>query len=229
MVNTSDGVALGASSAVSETPAVTGPGGVRGRHAERHTLEVDLVRAVTPDPDLAQRCFRAVLDALACPGTPARLPDSPAPAVLRPVLTLADLDTPVCVLGCAQWAGALATATAAPIVGLGGARLVAALRAITPEELATVRRGTPSAPESAALVAMAVPSLTGGPPLRLRGPGVRGHARGEDDTLVIAPRGFGLVAARVAILGFPVGPDLLLVDPHGAVVGLPRTTMIEEI
>ena len=178
------------------------------------------------DADTAQRAFRAALDALARPGTPAALPPAgDRPAALLPVLALADLDTPVCVLGDTPggaWADALATVTSAPVVPLAAARLAAALRPLEPGELAAVRAGSPAAPEEAALVALAVPALEGGPALTLSGPGVAGSR-------VIGPRGLpaDLVAARAAT-AFPAGPDLLLVTPGGAVLGLPRSTRIEE-
>jgi alpha-D-ribose 1-methylphosphonate 5-triphosphate synthase subunit PhnH len=175
------------------------------------------------DADTAQRTFRAVLDALARPGVPAALPRPDGlPAALLPVLALADLDTPVCVLGDGEWGGALATATSAPVVPLAAARLVAALRPLAVGELAAVRTGSAAAPEEAALVCIAVPALDGGPVLALSGPGVPG-------TRTVAPRGLptGLAAARAAT-PFPTGPDLLLVNPDGAVLGLPRSTRIEE-
>ncbi len=177
------------------------------------------------DGDTAQRAFRAVLDALARPGVPAALPALDLPTALLPVLALADLDTPVCVLGdsaAGTWTRALATATAAPSSPLGAARLVAALRPLATGELAVVRTGSAAAPEEAALVVLAVPALDGGPALTLSGPGVPGRR-------AVTPRGLpsDLVAARAAT-AFPAGPDLLLVAPDGSVLGLPRSTRIEE-
>jgi alpha-D-ribose 1-methylphosphonate 5-triphosphate synthase subunit PhnH len=178
------------------------------------------------DADTAQRTFRAVLDALAQPGVPAALPRPDGlPAALLPVLALADLDTPACVLGDTvddAWGAALATATSAPVVPLGAARLVAALRPLATGELGAVRTGSAAAPEDAALVALAVPALDGGRSLTLSGPGVPG-------TRTAAPRGLpaDLVTARAAT-AFPAGADLLLVAPDGAVLGIPRSTRIEE-
>jgi alpha-D-ribose 1-methylphosphonate 5-triphosphate synthase subunit PhnH len=178
------------------------------------------------DTDTAQRTFRAVLDALARPGLPATLPRAgDVPAALLPVLALADLDTPVCVLGDSAdgaWADALATATSAPVAPLGAAGLVAALRPLAAGELAAVRTGSAAAPEEAALVTLAVAGLDGGRRLTLSGPGVPG-------TRAVAPRECpaDLVAVRAAT-PFPAGPDLLLVAPDGSVLGLPRSTRIEE-
>jgi alpha-D-ribose 1-methylphosphonate 5-triphosphate synthase subunit PhnH len=179
-------------------------------------------------PDQAQRTFRVVLDALARPGLASRLPDVPGlPAALLPALALADLDTPACVLAdrdAGRWADVLATATGAPVVGPDTARLVAALRPPRPAELAAVPRGTAAAPERGALVALTVPALDGGAPLRLAGPGV-------DGSVTVAPSGLlpGLLAARAeAVAAFPAGIDLLLVTHDGLVLGLPRGTRIEE-
>jgi len=183
------------------------------------------------DPDEAQRTFRAVLDALSRPGTPHRLPPAArdrVPAALLPALALADLTTPVCVLGevpSGHWQDALVTITSAPVVPLRKARLVAALRPVTPAELLAVARGTAAAPEDGALLTAAVSGVdSGGAPLRLTGPGVAG-------TRLIAPGGLpaGWLAARdEAVAGFPAGIDLLLVGPDGRVLAIPRSSRVEE-
>jgi alpha-D-ribose 1-methylphosphonate 5-triphosphate synthase subunit PhnH len=183
---------------------------------------------VRPGHRDAQRAFRAVLDAMARPGTPTRLPlPSGAPAVLGPLLALADLDTPVCVLGATttdtdRWLAAVTTATSAPPAELAGARLVAAMRPVTVEELQAVRTGAATDPEDAALVALSVPALTGGSAVRLSGPGV-------GSATVITPAGLpaGWLDVRAAV-AYPAGADLLLVDPDGACVGLPRSTRTNE-
>ncbi|WP_214366873.1 phosphonate C-P lyase system protein PhnH [Pseudonocardia sp. H11422] len=178
------------------------------------------------DPAAAQQVFRAVLDALARPGTPARLPEAGlalAPAALLPALALADLGTGVCVLdgaGDDRWAGLLTTATSAPAVPLTDARLVVALRPVVLGELRALRPGSPTAPENAAVATLAVPSLDSGPELLLAGPGTRPGTR-------IAPGGLpaGWRDARAAT-AFPAGADLLLVEPDGRLVGLPRSTRV---
>ena len=183
---------------------------------------------VRPGHREAQRVFRAVLDALARPGTTTHLPvPAGVPAALAPLLALADLDTPVCVLDATSadsegWLRAVTTATSAPVAALGQARLVAALRPVTVDELRSVRAGSPVDPEEAALVALAVPALTGGPVVRLEGPGAAPGA-------VIAPTGLpvGWLDVRAAV-AYPTGADLLLVDSDGACVGLPRSTRTNE-
>jgi len=190
-------------------------------------------------PAESQLAFRAVLDALARPGLPAQLPVSPEssptpgaalPPVLLPLLALADLGTGVCVLGAEgfldrHWAGVLSTATSAPGVPLERARLVGALGPISAEEIHRLRRGTPLAPEDGALLAVAVAGLAGGPRRWwLSGPGIAGRRAASP---LGVPDEF--VAARAdAVAGYPAGIDALLVAPDGGILGLPRTTSIEE-
>ncbi|MGH3945363.1 MAG: phosphonate C-P lyase system protein PhnH [Pseudonocardiaceae bacterium] len=182
------------------------------------------------EPDEAQATFRVVLDALARPGAVHQLPAAPrrrVPAALLPVLALADLGTPVCLLdhGDGRWADVLATVTSAPVVGLTAARLVAALRALRPDEFVALSRGGAAAPEDGALVTVSVPDVdAGGRPLLLSGPGIDGQVR-------VAPSGLSpaLIAARAdAVAGFPAGVDVLLVDRDGRLLGLPRSTRIAE-
>ncbi|MGW4486591.1 phosphonate C-P lyase system protein PhnH [Amycolatopsis sp. NPDC004368] len=180
-------------------------------------------------PAESQLVFRTVLEALSRPGTPQDLPPDLVrandPAVL-PVLALADLGTGVCVLEeSTNWADAVALATSAPMRPLELARLVAAVRPVTADEITRLCRGSAPAPEDAALAALAVSDVDGGDHRwRISGAGVPGE-------LTLAPRGLpeGFVAARAeAVAGYPAGIDLLLVTDDGRVVGLPRTTTIVE-
>lgn len=178
----------------------------------------------------SQQVFRAVLEALARPGTPMALPRGPvgvlAPAVI-PVFALADLTTGVCVLENPddRWADVISTATSAPAWPAEMARLVAAVRPVSEDEVRGFTRGSAAAPENAALVTLAVRDVHGGPRRwTMSGPGVRG-------TAAVAPRGLpaGFVAARAdAVAEYPAGIDILLVTDDGRVVGLPRTTTIIE-
>ncbi|MFK0279436.1 phosphonate C-P lyase system protein PhnH [Streptomyces sp. NPDC090499] len=207
----------------------------------------DLVTAAKPSPRQAQAVFRAVLDALARPGTTTRLPADPAgrvPAALLPLLALADLGTGFRVLeaadgaggadgadgadgagGPGRWSEVVAVATNAPAVPLAEARLVAAVRPVTPAEIRQLRRGSAEAPEDGALLCVPVAALDGGPrKWRLSGPGVPGG-------LVVAPDGLpdGFAEARAeAVAGFPAGIDLLLAAPDGRLLGLPRSTAVVE-
>lgn len=181
-------------------------------------------------PDVAQATFRAVMEALARPGVvselpQAELPQAGLPPVLLPLHALADYGTGACVIGDdGSCADALRIATDAPAVALDEARLVAALQSITVTQLRSLHRGTAETPEAGALAAVPVQSLDGGVPLLVSGPGVREQRR-------VAPTGLpdGFAAARAeAVAGFPAGIDLLLIDPGGRTVGLPRTTVVSE-
>lgn len=182
---------------------------------------------MTPlSPAESQRVFRAVLDALARPGTLGRLPAVPGcPAPLLPPLALADLSTPVCLLADDDgWAGAVRALTSAPVTALPEARLVAALGPVTGDALASVRVGTAAAPEDGALVTLAIDAFgPNGSPLLLSGPGVRGRAE-----LRVAGLPDGFIQARRRLVGaFPAGADFLLAAPDGTLAGLPRTTLLE--
>jgi alpha-D-ribose 1-methylphosphonate 5-triphosphate synthase subunit PhnH len=180
--------------------------------------------AARPGARTAQRVFRAVLAALSRPGLGQLLPDVEGlPAALLPLLTLADLDTGVCVLGHPDGPEPAAATfpTSAPAVPLAEARMVAALRPVTAAELGAVRVGSAAAPEEGALVTLAVPALTGGPPLRLDGPGVPPSGR----PFGVAGLPAGWLDVRAAPT-FPAGADLLFVDPAGRCVGLPRSTRV---
>lgn len=181
-------------------------------------------------PAASQQTFRAVLEALARPAVPMALPSQPLDVlvpVIAPVLALADLSTGVCVLENAgdRWADAVATATSAPTWPAEMAKLVAAIRPVGDDEVRGFARGSAQAPEEAALVALSVRDVLGGPRRwTLSGPGIRG-------TACIAPKGLpaGFVAARAdAVAAYPAGIDILLVTDDGRVVGLPRTTTITE-
>jgi alpha-D-ribose 1-methylphosphonate 5-triphosphate synthase subunit PhnH len=183
---------------------------------------------VRPDPATARLAFRAVLDALARPGTPTRLPALPGvPPALVPLLALADLDTPFCLLGASpelivELSADVAVATGAPAAELAAARFVAALGPIGAAEFGALRPGSAAAPEEAALGAVAVPAVVGGPELSISGPGVVGRG-------VLAATGLpvGWSGVRRAV-AFPAGADLLFVDPSGACVGIPRSTRVED-
>jgi alpha-D-ribose 1-methylphosphonate 5-triphosphate synthase subunit PhnH len=187
------------------------------------------------DPVLdAQATFRAVLDGLAEPGT--RRPVAgvaTAPAPLSPVAaaliaTLADFETPVwrdAALRTPEIDAWLAFHTGAPVT-LDGPRAVFALIGevgrLAPFDAFGL--GTDVDPSTSTTLILQVAGFDGGRRYHLAGPGIAGT---REFTLAGGPAD---LAARASVNHalFPRGVDLILAGPT-EVVGLPRTTRIEEI
>lgn len=181
----------------------------------------------------AQVSFRAVMDALANPGVLQPLRGAAPPNALSPelatiALTLADHDTPVWLdPSFAQNDAVIAWLrfqTGAPLT-TDPARAHFALVSDVAQLPAFDRfaLGTDEYPDRSTTIVVALPAQSGGPELTLRGPGIQ-HMR------TIAPRGLppGFAAMWAANRElFPRGIDLLLVA-GGQVIGLPRSTRIEE-
>jgi alpha-D-ribose 1-methylphosphonate 5-triphosphate synthase subunit PhnH len=180
-----------------------------------------------------QAVFRALLDALARPGRIGAietvLPAAQAShgaglAAFASLLALCDYATPVWL---AQRDDALAAAlrfhAGAPLTDVPGEAAFAYVHdAATLPPLDTLASGTPESPEQSATVFVRVDSLTGGPSVTLRGPGI-------EDAHTIAPAGlperFWQERAALAVQ-FPCGIDFYLVCGD-QLVGLPRTTYVE--
>jgi alpha-D-ribose 1-methylphosphonate 5-triphosphate synthase subunit PhnH len=188
-----------------------------------------------PDPVMnSQSVFRRVMDAFAQPGTLADLGgfvSPPAPlsqAAAAILLTLADYDTPV-------WfekpdnnddaIGWLSFHTGAPrIVDPARASFAVLEHASPVEAWAAFPVGTSDYPDRSATLLLPVESLSGGPRLKLTGPGI-------ETERFIAPAGLpeGFVAAMAKNrAAFPLGLDVVLAC-GGEAIALPRTTRIEEI
>ncbi len=181
----------------------------------------------------AQGVFRAVLDALARPGTVQPLAtrlDPPAP--LTPelaaiALALTDRDTPVwldsALAARAEVAAYLRFHTGAPLTGDPARAAFALVReAGRCPPLSAFAPGTPAYPDTATTLVLALDTLEAGGGLRLTGPGIRGAA---DLALAPMPPGWpGALGDNRA--GFPLGVDSLLTAP-GRVAGLPRSTAVE--
>lgn len=180
----------------------------------------------------AQQAFRAILDALANPG---QVQDLPVPAVANPgfsiefvstLLTLTDHDTPIWLAHCYRLEAVTAFVgfhTGAPIVADPAKAQFAFIDSASLPSLDRFNLGTQEYPDRSTTVVVHVPALTGGPEMTLRGPGIK-------STITIAP--MGLPDDFVAQWSdnrelFPRGIDLLLVS-GGQVLGLPRSTRIEE-
>ena len=182
----------------------------------------------------AQLTFRAIMDALANPGQRQKLDHAlDAPAGLAPelaaiALTLCDHDTllwldPSLVENAAIVAW-LRFHTAAPLTtDPGGAQFALVADVSTLPPLDCFALGTDEYPDRSTAIALALPTLSGGADLTLRGPGILDHGH-------IAPP--GLPADFVTHWAdnrqlFPRGIDLLLAA-EGQIIGLPRTTRITQ-
>lgn len=194
--------------------------------------------AVTPgftDPVLdAQAVFRAVLDALAEPGTIRPVAGiASAPAPLAPVqaavaLTLSDWETVLWrdpALRTPAIDAWLAFHTGAPPSD-DPARADFALlaEAEAAPSWSAFALGSDVDPSRSTTVILAVAGFGSGRRYRLSGPGIEGA---RDLVVAGAPADLAVRAAANRVL-FPRGVDLVLCGPD-AVVGLPRTTRIEEV
>ena len=182
----------------------------------------------------SQTVFRAVMDALANPGTAQNLVASRSmashwdPQLVSILLTLSDHDTPI-------WLSPrLATDanvrefinfhTGAPIVTDVAKAIFAFVAHVDePPALSQFNLGTQEYPDRSTTIVLAVEALSGGDALTTVGPGIKDHGH-------IAP--VGLPADFIDQWAqnrelFPRGIDLLLVA-DGQVMGLPRSTRISE-
>jgi len=180
----------------------------------------------------AQRSFRAVLDALARPGTvqqagqeltpPARL----SPATTALALTLFDHDTTV-------WLDTSARSNAAaaflkfhcgcPLtqsITETGFGLIADPASMPP--LADFPQGDDLYPDSSATLILELPTFEAGAPVTLRGPGI-------ETSVVISPLGLPDSFWTWMALNhaqFPLGVDIILTCGT-AMIGLPRSVQAE--
>lgn len=182
----------------------------------------------------SQVTFRAVLDALAEPGTErsvagiAAAPASLSPVAAAVIATLADFETAVwrdATLRTPEIEAWLAFHTGAPAV-LDPARAVFAVigAAEASPDFASFALGTDVDPSTSATLVLQVAGFAGGRRYRLAGPGIDGT---REVAIAGAPADLAArLAANRAL--FPRGVDLILAGPT-SVMGLPRTTRLEEI
>ncbi|QDZ09540.1 phosphonate C-P lyase system protein PhnH [Devosia ginsengisoli] len=182
----------------------------------------------------AQSSFRAIMDALANPGTVQKFAD-PAPAhgplsgeLVSTLLTLSDQDTSIWVSETLRQTagveGFVAFHTGAPIVNETGHAVFAFAGAARElPSLDAFNLGTQEYPDRSTTIVLGVTAFAGGDEMVIRGPGIK-------DQRKISPVGLptDFVAQWAANRElFPRGVDLLLVG-DGAVMGLPRSTRIAE-
>lgn len=183
------------------------------------------------DPVIAgQRAFKAVMDALSRPGTLQRLPNEARPPAPLPqglaevALTLCDVKSPVWLdaglvseNAVSEW---LRFHTGATLMNAPAEADFAFVIGDLPP-LASFALGSDEYPDQSTTIVLALPSLSTGPALTLRGPGIK-------DTATINPAGLPgdfLTQWAENREQFPRGIDLLLVGREG-LIGLPRTTRI---
>ncbi len=177
----------------------------------------------------AQRCYRALLEALAHPGAivtmPEELPSAPplGPVATAIALTLCDADTPVWLdPAAADAAGYLAFHCGAPRTSRPGEALFAF--AVDPTVLPTLESfalGTAEFPERATTLVIEADALAADKGALLRGPGIRGERR--LDVAGLPPR-FWHERAVLAEL-FPRGIELVFAA-GSKLAGVPRSTQI---
>ena len=182
----------------------------------------------------SQATFRALLDALAEPGSErpiegiALAPAPLAPVAAAVIATLADFETTVWrdqTLRTPEIDAWLAFHTGAPAAS-DPARAAFALigAADTPPECAEFALGSDIDPSTSTTLVLQVAGFGEGRRYRLSGPGIDGS---REVAIAGAPADLAdRLAANHAL--FPRGVDLILAGP-ASVLGLPRTTRLEEI
>ena len=173
----------------------------------------------------SQACFRAVLDAMARPGTihtvttPASPPAPLGRAAAAVLLTLIDAETPLwldpAAAAAAEW---ITFHTGAPRAPLATAPFALALAAMP---LAPLHPGTDEAPEQSTTLILQLPALGTGTAYRLEGPGLETPTTVRIDGL--APTFLTEWAANHA--AFPRGIDLILCAGD-QLAAFPRTLRI---
>lgn len=181
----------------------------------------------------AQTTFRAVLDALARPGTPVsciattKPPKPLAPLAGDILCTLADADTQVFFSPCSREPGPAQAwlrfqSGAAVTRDASEAAFAVATDATTLPSLSQFAQGTAEYPDRSTTLVIQVESLEGGNrKVELSGPGIK-------DKRVFGPRGLTAAFWQQAVANnaqYPRGIDLLFVSPS-AIAGLPRSTTI---
>jgi alpha-D-ribose 1-methylphosphonate 5-triphosphate synthase subunit PhnH len=182
----------------------------------------------------AQQNFRALLDAMARPGSirtlppPTGVPAGWSSGLTALALTLFDQDTTIWLDPAAASTAALAHLRFHCGCRIADAPSRAAFAVITntahAPPLHTFPIGDPQYPERSTTLILAIESLTGGAPQRWTGPGIQGSA-------TVAPKGLppnfvAQWADNHAL--YPSGVDVFLIAGD-QVMGLPRGVSIEEI
>jgi alpha-D-ribose 1-methylphosphonate 5-triphosphate synthase subunit PhnH len=199
--------------------------------------------AIAFDPVFdAQTAFRALLDRMARPGTVAplgvadpRCPLAACRALAALARTLVDHEVAFAVVAAGEGregqAGDLARylvmATGSRPTEAASADFVFVLGPVPGGLLTGVRRGIPAFPDDSATVVALVPDLEAGDGLTvaLQGPGVPPNTAATLAGLTAAD----LADRDAANAEPPCGIDLMLIDPAGRFLCLPRSTKVRRI
>ncbi|HEV2612954.1 MAG TPA: phosphonate C-P lyase system protein PhnH [Noviherbaspirillum sp.] len=190
-----------------------------------------LLAAWTDGVHASQATFRCVLNALAEPGLRQTVPvriEGPAPldpATTALCLALMDFETPV-------WRDASANTPAvtsylrfhcgSPLVGDRSQASFAIVAVPTPLMFSGFTQGTMEYPDRSCTLIIQLPSLDGGPPRTLSGPGIENTRTLSVDGL---PDDFDL-QWRENNAAFPLGVDVIFCCGD-EIIGLPRTTRVQ--
>lgn len=199
--------------------------------------------AIAFDPVFdAQTAFRTVLDRMARPGTVAplgvadpRCPLAACRALAGLARTLIDHEVAFAVVaagaGREGQAGELARylvlATGSRPTEAASADFVFVLGPVPGGLLSGLRRGIPAFPDDSATVVVLVPDLDAGEglPVALQGPGVPPQAVATLAGMTPAD----LADRDAANSEPPCGVDLILIDPAGRILCLPRSTKVRRL
>jgi alpha-D-ribose 1-methylphosphonate 5-triphosphate synthase subunit PhnH len=181
----------------------------------------------------SQRTFRAIMDALARPGTittvaAAIAPSTPLkPAAAAIALTLLDYETPVWLdpaLAAAEVADWLRFHTGAPITAdPGEAAFAFVANSAEAPSFDAFALGSMDYPDRSTTLVLQVETFAAGESLSLSGPGIAGTQTFRAEPL---PRRFReqLISNRAA---FPRGVDVILAADH-AITALPRSARVTD-
>lgn len=180
-----------------------------------------------------QQAFRKVLEALSFPGEINLLDECPndmAPLISQTALvcmTLLDSEVSFYVNN-DNISKTIHAYTGSHSIGVSNADfIIIPLPTSTDEILVKLNQakiGDLVSPHKSATVILEVESLTTGFNYELNGPGIKGTVQLNCS---VSPE---VIKKRKAINAeYPLGIDIILIDPQGNVVGLPRTTQIREV
>lgn len=187
-------------------------------------------------PAVAQRAFHAIMEAFSRPGTVHQLPleavPEGVPAVMIPLLTLADIMTPVAALPTpgqpVEDAVALAARlVVAPVTEPESTRFALAFGEPDHDVFARLHVGSHWSPEAGAMLFQRVsgiePATDDG--WLLSGPGIK-----PDEPVRLRVGGLSetFVTIRAELVSdYPAGIDVLLVTDDGRIAALSRTTRVQ--